>query len=78
MKALSKLFLLITFMVIFYFSSSSNGVHAKGLRTNPFGIHATHLGQENLEKEQKLKDNEEALVSVDYAPPTTEPPSHNN
>jgi len=53
-------------------------VHAKGLRTNPFGIHATHLGQENLEKEQKLKDNEEALVSVDYAPPTTEPPSHNN
>jgi len=33
-------------------------VHAKNLGTNPFGIHATHLVQENLvhpEKEQKLR-----------------------
>lgn len=52
-------------------------MHAKGLRTNPFGVHATHLGHENLEKEQKLKNDEEDLVSVDYAAPRKDPPIHN-
>jgi len=55
-------------------------VHAKGLRTSPFGNHATDLGQENVvhpEKEQKLKDDEEDMVSLDYTPPSKDPPIHN-
>ncbi|WVZ14467.1 hypothetical protein V8G54_012033 [Vigna mungo] len=44
-------------------------VHAKGLRTNPFGVHATHLGHENLEKEQKLKDDEEDLSAFSGTSP---------
>ncbi|KAG4939521.1 hypothetical protein JHK82_045246 [Glycine max] len=76
----TKVVLLIVFLVICYFSSSLIGGHARSVRTDPFGIHATHLGQENLvnsEKQEKLKDDEGDLVSMDYTAPRRKPPIHN-
>ncbi|RDX57835.1 hypothetical protein CR513_62895, partial [Mucuna pruriens] len=76
----TKVALLIAFLVICYFSSSLIGAYARSVRTDPFGIHASHLGQENLvntEKEEKLKDDKRDLVSMDYTEPRRKPPIHN-
>ena len=56
--------------------------YARSVRTDTFGIHATHLGQENLvnaeKKEKVIKDDEGAqLVSMDYTAPRRKPPIHN-
>ncbi|KAG5051147.1 hypothetical protein JHK87_003345 [Glycine soja] len=78
----TKVVLLIAFLVICYFSSSLIGAYARSVRTDTFGIHATHLGQENLvnaeKKEKVIKDDEgDQLVSMDYTAPRRKPPIHN-
>ncbi|KAK7315294.1 hypothetical protein VNO77_33834 [Canavalia gladiata] len=74
----TKVVLLIALLLLCYFSSF-NGAYAGNVRTDPFGIHASDLSHENLvniEKEEKLKDDED-LVSMDYTAPRRKPPIHN-
>ncbi|KAJ1438412.1 hypothetical protein SESBI_03021 [Sesbania bispinosa] len=66
-----KVVLLIAFLAICYSSSFLTG---GSVRTDPFGSHASHVGHVSAEK---LKEDEEDMVSMDYTAPRRNPPIHN-